>query len=470
MESSNVFNTALIAAAGMLSGANLSQAEIFSLAVKLENDEFGGLTGGQGHMATLTGGAYRQIWLSGIKDAKGNFVNPYSAATVPLLTGNQLDLVEQHMMLVQAGKEYQDGEAVVKRTAALVNNMWTDLLRDRDAIGFPLHQEKLGLTAKSTQAIIEGDFETVTNVGIQYVEIRDTLVKRWLGLMLDAYRGKNVPEYAKAYADKVFDSSHQEYNDYKVIRDLYEELGEDGLREARLYSLDPIATLIEDAKKEGIAIMPLGAGGPGANLIAIDPQGIEHLRGFLEKRDLIEINEDAARSLIRGETNGILKGFMPFKVGKEPMQFSGFDMLGLTTPQLPKLTTITEKETGLSSSPTVLTANFPRIIASSPTIGSKTQGEQKKKKWDTGGINFNTDLINWQIKRDGNGVPLPMNLQPIETMQIEGFVPVIINMTPVSLPLLLGLVDKETIPLADERNSPRDPAIHKNRFDFSETD
>jgi len=56
-----------------------------------------------------------------------------------------------------------------------------------------------------------------------------------------------------------------------------------------------------------------------------------------------------------------------------------------------------------------------------------------------GGINFNTDLIDWQIKRDGNGIPLPMNLQPIEAMQIDGFVPVILNVTPVSLPMLLGL-------------------------------
>lgn len=86
MESSNVFNTALIAAASMFTGANLSVAEIFSLAVKLENDEFGGLTGGQGHLSTLLGGAYRHIWLSGIKDSEGNLVNPYSAVSIPLFT------------------------------------------------------------------------------------------------------------------------------------------------------------------------------------------------------------------------------------------------------------------------------------------------------------------------------------------------------------------------------------------------
>ncbi|VAX35171.1 hypothetical protein MNBD_UNCLBAC01-937 [hydrothermal vent metagenome] len=70
-----------------------------------------------------------------------------------------------------------------------------------------------------------------------------------------------------------------------------------------------------------------------------------------------------------------------------------------------------------------------RGMVSSSSLGKQVQG----------GINFNTDLIDWQIKRDGNGVPLPMNLQSIEYMQIDGFVPVIINVTPVSLPIFLGL-------------------------------
>jgi len=56
-----------------------------------------------------------------------------------------------------------------------------------------------------------------------------------------------------------------------------------------------------------------------------------------------------------------------------------------------------------------------------------------------GGINFNSDLIDWQVKRDGDGVPLPLWDQPIESMNIDGFVPVIINITPVSLPIVLGL-------------------------------
>ena len=61
---------------------------------------------------------------------------------------------------------------------------------------------------------------------------------------------------------------------------------------------------------------------------------------------------------------------------------------------------------------------------------------------DVGGIDLNPALLDLQIKRDANGVPLPLPMQPIERMNIEGFIPVIINITPVTnLPLLLGLAD-----------------------------
>jgi hypothetical protein len=62
-----------------------------------------------------------------------------------------------------------------------------------------------------------------------------------------------------------------------------------------------------------------------------------------------------------------------------------------------------------------------------------------------GGINLNPELLDLQIKRDGNGIPLPLNLQPIRQMHIDGFVPVIINITPVvNLPMLLGFADGES--------------------------
>lgn len=57
-----------------------------------------------------------------------------------------------------------------------------------------------------------------------------------------------------------------------------------------------------------------------------------------------------------------------------------------------------------------------------------------------GGIDLNPQMLDLQIKRDANGIPLPVFDQPIKNMQIEGFLPVIINVTPIqSIPLLLGL-------------------------------
>ncbi|VAX37601.1 hypothetical protein MNBD_UNCLBAC01-1632 [hydrothermal vent metagenome] len=55
-----------------------------------------------------------------------------------------------------------------------------------------------------------------------------------------------------------------------------------------------------------------------------------------------------------------------------------------------------------------------------------------------GGINLNPATLDLQIKRDANWVPLPMDQQPIFDMKIDGFSPVIINVTPVNIPFLLG--------------------------------
>ncbi len=61
-----------------------------------------------------------------------------------------------------------------------------------------------------------------------------------------------------------------------------------------------------------------------------------------------------------------------------------------------------------------------------------------------GGINLDPAMLNLQIKHDGNGIPLPIDQQPIGNMKIDGFMPVIIKVTPINnLPLLLGIVDKE---------------------------
>ena len=345
MESSNVFNTALLAAASILSGTELNQADIFSLAVKLENDEFGGLTGGQGHICCLLGGAYQHVWLTGEKNEKGELINPYSAISVTLLTDEaSLRAIEEHTMLVQAGKRYKDGVAQVGRAASLTNNMWTDLLRDKDEIGLPLHEEKLDATAKFTQALKKGDFKTASEEVAKYTKRRDTITKRWLSLAIDAHNGvEGLPAHAYEYARKVWDENHRDYAEYAMIRDMYSEIG-GRLKEISLYTLDPIASLVDEALKEGIAIMPLGAGGPGANLMAMSAKGLSHMKVFFEAQGLKEFDENEARSIIIG--TGELKGYMPFKIGREPLKIAGFEELGLRLPEAPQIVETSRKDIG----------------------------------------------------------------------------------------------------------------------------
>ena len=90
-----------------------------------------------------------------------------------------------------------------------------------------------------------------------------------------------------------------------------------------------------------------------------------------------------------------------------------------------------------------------------------------------GGIDLNPEFLDLKIKRDGNGIPLPMLQQPMELLkEIEGFLPVIINITPVqNLPMLLGLdttAEDEDDPTQVGFNTGIDPFEYKGRFEKEE--
>ena len=101
--------------------------------------------------------------------------------------------------------------------------------------------------------------------------------------------------------------------------------------------------------------------------------------------------------------------------------------------------------------------------ASSPLVEQLTTSDEFTK----GGIDLNSALLDLQIKRDGNGVPLPIFNQPPDLlMNIQGFLPVIINVTPVNVPLLLGLADT-TDPESDFGFIfDLDPSDRKARFEY----
>jgi len=84
-------------------------------------------------------------------------------------------------------------------------------------------------------------------------------------------------------------------------------------------------------------------------------------------------------------------------------------------------------------------------------------GDEAMMPETVGGIDFNPDLLDLQIRRDVNGTPLPLPQQPIHNINIDGFIPVIINISPVpSIPLLMGqpFEDAETVPVDTARNDP----------------
>ena len=48
-----------------------------------------------------------------------------------------------------------------------------------------------------------------------------------------------------------------------------------------------------------------------------------------------------------------------------------------------------------------------------------------------GGIDFNAAHLDLQIKRDGNGIALPLAQQDLDNIYIEGLIPVILSIKPV---------------------------------------
>lgn len=61
---------------------------------------------------------------------------------------------------------------------------------------------------------------------------------------------------------------------------------------------------------------------------------------------------------------------------------------------------------------------------------------------DLGGIDLNTEQMDFMIKRDAQGVPLPMKSQDLANIKINGLYPVIVNISPVAnLSAELGLLE-----------------------------
>jgi len=92
--------------------------------------------------------------------------------------------------------------------------------------------------------------------------------------------------------------------------------------------------------------------------------------------------------------------------------------------------------------------------AASPVEGESDEGiyganSPAANEDEVGGIDFDAGHLNLMVERDGNGIPLPVYLQPVDVINIQGLVPVIINVAPVNMPLIFGALYDENAPLAD---------------------
>ena len=87
---------------------------------------------------------------------------------------------------------------------------------------------------------------------------------------------------------------------------------------------------------------------------------------------------------------------------------------------------------------------------------------------DVGGIDLNPDVLDLQVIRDKKGVALPVAEQPLQTINIDGFIPVIINIVPANMPMLLGLQDQNHPPSSaqkdDNQNAPDREIQKQDRF------
>ncbi len=370
LESSNITVKALIEAAAMLSGTQLSKADIWVLGEALENDVFKGVTGGQGVLSAYTGGAHEHLWF-----LDGDRQDQRSAFSIELVPPNQWEAFASHFVLTHLGGTTEAGSPILKRAGPLINKMWLDMLK-RDEKSQHLFEEMVPLANTYALAMLHMDFKTIAQSVNRLSNIRDHLLRRWFGLMLDAklnhtyvhdgpwwwLRLEPVPDYARAFAERIEDED--KYPEYKPLQKLlarYAGRGPAYLRTRSLYTLDPIEGFLNRVRRRGFGAMPTGAGGPGAIIAVVSPNGkaaIEDLIAIehLDKDEYVRHWVDAGLEMRR---------YLDVRIGSRA-EIRGFDKFvdaGVVLPQEP-LRKFYDQETGriLDSKPEELPSEQPKPI------------------------------------------------------------------------------------------------------------
>ena len=97
--------------------------------------------------------------------------------------------------------------------------------------------------------------------------------------------------------------------------------------------------------------------------------------------------------------------------------------------------------------------NFTVIVTIGGNYGQNTQRTalanpdiSTSETLTPGGIDFNPDILDLDVSGNAQGIHFSLPEQSIQNIRINGFVPIIINITPVSdFSLLLGLAENDTV-------------------------
>jgi len=213
-------------AASMLSGIPLTRADKQAELIFLENERYGGLTGGQETGSTLSGKPVQFSWMEFVRDRFGRFVfgggTTLNTSLHDPATGMSEDeylngTVLGALRMVQPGLEFvakthQDGSPVLDadgdpvygpadtRTAGLINTVWTWLLDHAE--GLLLHLEKTGLANQSLFGLRNGLLDLTIRAGDRHRVVRNQLDRLYLRVTLGYMRMDEAKKAAMFPAER----------------------------------------------------------------------------------------------------------------------------------------------------------------------------------------------------------------------------------------------------------------------------
>jgi hypothetical protein len=182
-----------------------------------------------------------------------------------------LDQVEENVLTVVFGKEFEGGKQVVKRGSADANMGWTDCIRELDPEGAKYLMAQVEYTQKGFEALMKGDYVAAANYANLYVKSRSDTSKRWLSLMLLARKGQEgLPRWVYGVYKMIMDNPKEYENFIHLFEDI--DAGRSSV-DYDLYAPGEIGIAMRAALEfnashagegKAVGVFALGAGGAGS--------------------------------------------------------------------------------------------------------------------------------------------------------------------------------------------------------------